>query len=133
MITYGGATRGFSIPLEAKRENYRKDGETVWTALRTQLIDRYSHFPTAGGHGIYVVFWFGGKTLAPSPNGIKPKTPEELEAQLRSLLSPEESRIQVVVIDCSLPTKANTQTCTGSAPVSARLGGIQAGVTCPQS
>lgn len=103
MARYAGA-KTFAIPIEAKREGYSSKGETVWTALRTQLIDRYSRFPEAHGHGIYVVFWFGGKELPPSPSGKKPKTPVDLEEQLRALLAPDERRIQIVVIDCSLPS-----------------------------
>ena len=113
MVCYGGA-HGVAVPVEIKRENYRKDKETIWTALRTQLIDRYSLFPTAQGYGIYVVFWFGGKTLPPSPTGIAPRAPMELEAQLRALLAPEDSRIEIIVIDCSMPTKT-TKAQTGRA------------------
>lgn len=105
-MSYGGSN-GFSVPVEAKVESYRKGKETVWSAIRTQLVDRYSRFPTAKGHGIYVVFWFGGTTLPPSPIGVAPKTPAELEAQLRATLAPEDSCIEIVVIDCSLPTKVS--------------------------
>jgi hypothetical protein len=75
----------------------------VWTALRTQLVERYAKFPNAAGHGIYVVFWFDGKRLPPSPSGIAPTSPAELERQLRATLAPEDSRIDIIVIDCSMP------------------------------
>lgn len=103
IVSYGGV-RGFCIPIEVKRESYRKDGNTIWTALRSQLIERYAAYPLAHGHGIYLVFWFGGADLPASPFGVKPRTAAELEAQLRSLLLPEDQRIEIVVMDCSLPT-----------------------------
>jgi hypothetical protein len=103
MARYAGV-KTFAIPIEAKREGYSSKGETVWTALRKQLIDRYSRFPEAHGHGIYVVFWFGGKELPPPPSGKIPKTPADLEEQLRALLATDERRVHIVVIDCSLPS-----------------------------
>ncbi len=107
MITYGGA-QGPAVPLEAKVDSYYKKAkgkpaETVWTALRTQLIDRYAKHPTANGHGIYLVFWFGGKEMSPSPSGVAPRTASELEDQLRATLSVQDRRIEVIAIDCTLP------------------------------
>lgn len=112
MVTYGGA-HGLAVPLEAKVDRYYKKvkgkpAETVWTALRTQLIDRYSHYPTANGYGIYLVFWFGGKGLQPSPSGVAAKSAMELEEQLRATLGPEDNRIEVVVIDTSLPASVRS-------------------------
>jgi hypothetical protein len=103
MVQFGGAN-GAAVPVEIKRDTYRKGAETIWTALRTQLIDRYAQFPTADGHGVYVVLWFGVKGVPTSPSGIRPKSASELEEQLRALLKPEESRIQIVVVDCALPS-----------------------------
>jgi hypothetical protein len=99
MVTYGSQ---FEIPLEAKREDYRKNGETIWTAIRSQLAERYVLYPNAHGNGIYLVFWFG-RNVSRSPKGAKPKTPAELEDALRTLLTPADGRIEVVVVDCSLP------------------------------
>lgn len=81
----------------------RSNGETIWTAIRTQLIDRYTLYPTADGQGIYVVFWFGQPGIPPSPSGRKPASAEELEEELRAQLSPSEGRISVVVINCAWP------------------------------
>jgi hypothetical protein len=110
MITHGGA-QGIAVPLEAKVDSYYKKAkgkpaETVWTALRTQLIDRYAKHPTANGHGIYLIFWFGGKGMSPSPWGAAPRTAGELEDQLRATLGREDNRIEVVAIDCTLPPAA---------------------------
>ena len=99
MVTFGSK---FEIPLEAKREDYRKNGETIWTAIRSQLAERYVIYPNAHGNGIYLVFWFG-RGVPRSPNGAKPKAPAELEDALRALLTPADGRIEVVVVDCSLP------------------------------
>ena len=104
LVKYGGAD-GFPVPLEFKRDIYKANGETVWTALRSQLIDRYTLLPGADGHGIYVVLWFGGVKMPLSPTGLRPKSAVELEDQLRALLSSDESRIQIVVIDCTIPPK----------------------------
>ena len=70
-----------------------------------QLIPKYVRDPGADGYGIYLVFWFGGQGMRPSPDGgNKPRSAQELEERLRQTLSPEESRrILICVIDCALP------------------------------
>src|SRR5690606_33507160 len=45
----------FMLPIEIKRDS--NDG--VWTAIHKQLIDQYTREPKTGGHGIYLVLWFG--------------------------------------------------------------------------
>jgi hypothetical protein len=99
MVTYGSQ---YEIPIEAKREDYRKHRQTIWTAIRSQLAERYVLYPNAHGNGIYLVFWFGRRVPA-SPEGTKPITPAELEDALRALLMPSDGRIEVIVLDCSLP------------------------------
>lgn len=111
MVTYGGA-HSFAVPIEAKVESYYKKrkgkpAETVWTAIRSQLIDRYAKYPTANGYGIYLVFWFGGKGLQPSPSGAAAKSALELEELLRATVGAEHNRIEVVVIDVSLPARSS--------------------------
>ncbi len=90
----------FSVPIEFKC-NWNPD---LWTALRNQLINKYSIEPNANGHGIYVVLWFGKHNREPIPNtrdsSPKPQTPAQIEKHLLSLLNPEEKqRILVRVIN----------------------------------
>ena len=46
---------GFNVPVEIKRSCHRD----LWTAVRDQLIAKYTRDPGAAGFGIYLVFWFG--------------------------------------------------------------------------
>ena len=99
LISYGGAS-GFNVPIEAKKD----DNPELWRAIHEQLIPKYVRDPGADGYGIYLVFWFGGRGMRPSPDGgNKPCSAQELEERLQKTLSPEESyRIRVCVIDCAL-------------------------------
>ncbi len=94
----------FNVPIEIKRSNHRD----LWSAIRSQLIARYVRDPGTGGHGIYVVFWFGereGHRPAPPGAGPIPTSPAELESLLRNTLSHEEQfRIRICVIDVSVPS-----------------------------
>lgn len=94
-------TNGFNIPIEIKKDNH----VDLWRSIHEQLITKYVRDPGTDGYGIYLVFWFGGQGMRPSPDGSKkPRDAKELEDRLRQTLSPEEShRIQVCVIDCALP------------------------------
>ena len=98
-ITYAG----FNIPVEIKRSCHRD----LWSAIRSQLIARYSVDPEAEGHGIYLVFWFGDtEDCRPTPSalGSPVVTSLELEDRLVSSLSADERRkIQIRVIDVSIP------------------------------
>ena len=95
--------RDFAVPIEAKRSCHRD----LWKAMRTQLIDGYAKAPTAQGHGIYLVFWFGRERCKRAPDGSqKPRTTDELATRLREMLTPEERRkIAVVVVDVSGPAQ----------------------------
>ena len=93
---------GFNVPVEIKRSCHRD----LWTAIRNQLVKKYTRDPGAEGFGIYLVFWFG------QDSGCKPMALEgwvppgarELESRLTELLSdPEKYRISVCVIDVSKP------------------------------
>ena len=92
----------FSVPVEFKRSSHRK----LWSAIRNQLIARYTLDPGAGEYGICLVFWFGNE---PTPcqipeSGTRPKSAAELQDRLRGTLTPEDARlISVCVIDVAKP------------------------------
>lgn len=99
-VSFGG-TNGFNIPIEIKKDSH----SDLWRSIHEQLIQKYTRDPGTDGHGIYLVFWFGGKGMPlPIDGSKKPRTVQELEDRLRQTLSPEENhRIQICVIDCALP------------------------------
>lgn len=67
---------------------------------------RYSTDPRAKGHGIYVVLWFGDPKQIPlPPSGVRPQTPDQLQAMLEAGLSEEEKRSLIHVLDCSVQRK----------------------------
>lgn len=93
---------GFNVPVEIKRSCHRD----LWTAVRNQLIRRYTRDPGAGGYGIYVVFWFGDtencrpRKLA----GWVPATAEDVRKRIQDSLDDGETRlISVCVVDVSKP------------------------------
>ena len=95
-VSYGG----FNVPVEIKKSKHRN----LWSAIRNQLIAKYTRDPGADGHGIYVVFWFGKKHCQPPESGPRPSNAAELEERLRDTLSPEEARkIRICVIDVAEP------------------------------
>ena len=91
----------FALPIEIKRDS----NDSLWKALRDQLIKQYIIEPRAYGYGIYLVLWFGGKGMpGATDKGKKPSSPEELQARLEALLDPlERQRIFVRVLDVSWP------------------------------
>ena len=94
------AYRDFQVPVEIKKNSHRD----FWRAIRNQLIAQYTIDPATGGHGIYLVFWFGRNDAQRSPNGDRPGSPAELKPQLELSLSGDEARkISVCVIDVSRP------------------------------
>lgn len=99
-VSFGG-TNGFNVPIEIKLDR----SHDLWRAIHEQLIPRYARDPGANEHGIYLVFWFGGKGMKPPLDGAILRSAAELETRLWQTLTPEEShRIQVCVIDCALPS-----------------------------
>ena len=89
---------GFNIPIEIKKSCHRD----LWTAIRTQLIAKYTRDPGADGHGIYLVFWFGNhKHCRPTPDANPPpRSADELKRRLEETLTDAERRkISVCVID----------------------------------
>lgn len=91
---------GFNVPVEIKKNSHQK----LWSALRDQLITKYTSTPGTDGHGIYLVFWFGKDRTPPPPTGTRPTNAQELKKRLEATLSPDEARkISVCVIDVSRP------------------------------
>ena len=88
----------FNVPVEIKRDRDTR----LWSALHDQLIAQYTIDPATGGHGVYLVFWFGGGRVTPPPHGRRPSGPAELRQRLEEqLIEPERRRIAVRVIDVS--------------------------------
>ena len=100
------ASRDFHVPVEIKKSNHRK----IWSALRNQLIARYTIDPSTGGYGIYLVLWFGedaGRRTPPPPSGPRPAGLDALKERFEEELTPEEARrISICVIDVSAPSFA---------------------------
>lgn len=90
------------LPIELKRDS----NDSLWTALRSQLIGQYANAPKAAGHGVYLVLWFGGKNMPrPTDGGKRPRSPEELRSRLEATLAPEErTSVFVRLLDVSWPT-----------------------------
>ena len=92
----------FNVPVEIKRSCHRD----LWSAIRRQLIAKYTRDPGADGYGIYLVFWFGDTERCRPTPGDKPppKSAAQLEERLRDPLSEEEKRkISICVIDVARP------------------------------
>jgi hypothetical protein len=86
------------VPIEIKKENHAQ----IWLAWRDQLEGQYVTDPAAQGHGIYLALWFG-HSPEKTPEGIKPKSAEDLEKLLRERIpEADRHRLQVVVLDLSL-------------------------------
>ena len=91
-----------TLPVEVKRD----DNGELWTAMRDQLLERYTNDPKTGGFGIYLVIWYGNRG-----NGCKsppkelcietPTTAMELQAALEA--NRPDSRFVVRVIDVAKP------------------------------
>ena len=95
-VSYGG----FNVPVEIKKSSSRK----LWSAIRNQLIAKYTRDPGAAGYGIYLVFWFGREHCQTPESGSCPTSAAELEERLRGTLTPVEARlISVCVIDVARP------------------------------
>ena len=98
-VSYG---QQFNVPVEIKRSCH----PNLWSAIRRQLIAKYTRDPDTDGYGIYVVFWFGNtEHCRPTPGEQSPpKSATQLEERLRNTLSQEEKRkISICVIDVAKP------------------------------
>ncbi len=96
----------FHVPVEIKKNSHPE----LWSALRNQLIARYTIDLATGGYGIYLVLWFGedaGRRTPLPASGPRPDGPGALKARLEEDLTPDEARrISVCVIDVSAPASA---------------------------
>lgn len=92
---------GHAVPVEIKENTHPR----LWSAINDQLIDQYARAPESGGHGVYLVLWFGPQYTRASPSsGRYPKTPEALRERLQNALPPDQRhKIKVVVVDVSRP------------------------------
>ena len=93
---------GFNTPVEIKRSCHND----LWTAIKSQLIPKYTRDPGAVGYGIYVVFWFGvADSCSPTKYaGWTPPDAAAVEAKLTELMSDRERQmISICVIDVSQP------------------------------
>ena len=90
----------FNVPVEVKPN----DSPHLWSALHSQLIAKYTNLPETSGYGIYLVLWLEPGKTPRGPHGTRPATPEELEQQLESTLTPDDARkISVIVMDVTKP------------------------------
>ena len=99
---------GFNVPVEIKRSCHRD----LWTAVRSQLIAKYTRDPGAAGHGIYLVFWFGNteKCRPTKCAGWTPETPKDVRLRIEQSLDDREGRmISVLVVDVSAPHRRRSQ------------------------
>ncbi len=105
-VSYGN----YNVPVEVKRSCHR----SLWSSIQSQLKTRYIRDPGTGGHGIYIVFWFGdteGCRPTPPMTGSPPVNSRELESRLSStLLADEQSKIRICVIDVAVPSTKVTET-----------------------
>ena len=98
-VSYG---QRFNVPVEIKKSCHRD----LWSAIRRQLIPKYTGDLGADGYGIYIVFWFGNTDhCRPTPGEkVPPKSASQLEEHLRDTLSEKEKRkISICVIDVARP------------------------------
>lgn len=97
---------GFNVPVEIKRSCH----DDLWTAVHDQLIAKYTRDPGAGGHGIYLVFWFGDteKCRPMKLGGWTPETADDVKQRIQERLSDQEERlISVCTVDVSEPPKTS--------------------------
>ncbi len=90
----------FNVPVEIKKNKH----PDLWSAIKTQLITKYTRDPGADGYGIYLVFWFGTEGCQMPPSGKRPTSAHELRERLLDTLSADEKfKISICVIDVSKP------------------------------
>ena len=100
-VSYGG----FNVPVEIKRDRDPR----LWSALHDQLIAQYTIDPETGGHGVYLVFWFGDGKIPAPPQGRRPTSSAELQQRLEEQLTESERRrIAVRVMDVSPTNKGRS-------------------------
>ena len=91
---------GLAVPIEIKLEGH----PDLWTAVSEQLIPKYTTLPSAEGHGIYLVLWFGRHNIPKGTSGQPPTTPEELRQALEETVPRDHApKIEVRVLDVTPP------------------------------
>ena len=88
------AASDWNVPVEIKKNSHSE----VWSAVRNQLLPRYTNDPATEGLGIYLVLWFGPDQTASVPRGRKPMTPDAMRERLLANLATEERRRAVVIV-----------------------------------
>ena len=94
--------RRFNVPIEIKKDSH----PDLWRAMRDQLMAQYTIDPATEGYGIYLVLWFRDpdRPVTRHPDGIRPRTPEELKRRLEQRLTADEARkISAIVMDVTKP------------------------------
>jgi hypothetical protein len=92
-----------AIPIEVKKENHDK----LWTAWRDQLQHLYTIDPAAGGHGLYLVLWFGHRPRA-TPEGVRPRNALHMrELIVERIPEAQRHRLVTLVLDLSLPASTS--------------------------
>ncbi len=90
----------WNIPVEIKKNSHRD----VWSAVRNQLLPRYTNDPATEGLGIYLVLWFGPAETTHAPDHRPRTTPAALKHSLLAYLTPVECfRAAAVVMDVTPP------------------------------
>jgi hypothetical protein len=101
-LEFIGSGRPLTTPVEIKKDN----NVGVWNAWRTQLQGLYAIDPTADGHGVYLVLWFGRKALR-SPEGEIADSRQALTHLLTQRIPVQDRvRLRVFVMDLSLKPKS---------------------------
>ena len=93
---------GFNVPVEIKRSCH----PDLWTAVRSQLIAKYTRDPGAAGYGIYLVLWFGDteKCRPTKCEGRTPDTAEDVRLRIEQSLDDRGGHlISVCVVDVAKP------------------------------
>ena len=93
---------GFNVPVEIKRSCH----SDLFSAVRSQLIAKYTRDPGAAGYGIYLVFWFGDteRCRPTKRGGWTPERAEDVRLKIEQSLDDREGRlISVCVVDVSVP------------------------------
>jgi ferritin len=95
----------YKVPIEIKKSDHRE----LWSAIRTQLMAKYTRDPGTDGHGIYLVFWFGVEFCQLPGSGTRPQSAVELKERLiDSLTTDEQRKIPICVIDVAKPQEERT-------------------------
>lgn len=90
------------LVIEAKGQWHKE----IYTAINTQLVERYTIHPDACEQGIYVVIWFGPNEKVAGLKRHNINSSQELKDELTKSLSENlKSFIDIFVLDVSKPGK----------------------------